>query len=171
VTITVACGDPSNPEVQTTPLAGVYVTGVYVKNATTIEDLNVSVSSDGTGAYQLVPPSSCPTTDPTCTIAPPLGVLFMTPNVVSDANGNATFTMMAKSVSTPFLGGPNDSPQFIGMQLDFSLGTTSGSAFVGYDEGNIFAATPELDSIALFASGAAGLAGYAMLRMRARRRA
>jgi len=33
--------------------------------------------------------------------------------------------------------------------------------------GNVFAATPELDSLALFGSGAIGLAGYLLLRRRA----
>jgi hypothetical protein len=33
-----------------------------------------------------------------------------------------------------------------------------------------FAATPELDSLALFGTGAAGLAGYALMRLRAARR-
>ena len=32
------------------------------------------------------------------------------------------------------------------------------------------AATPELDSLALFGTGAAGMAGYALMRIRARRR-
>jgi len=36
--------------------------------------------------------------------------------------------------------------------------------------GNIFARTPELGSIALFATGAAGMAGYAVARLRSRRR-
>jgi hypothetical protein len=34
--------------------------------------------------------------------------------------------------------------------------------------GNVFAATPELDSLALFGSGAVGLAGYVVMRRRAR---
>lgn len=36
--------------------------------------------------------------------------------------------------------------------------------------GNLFAATPELDSLVLFGTGGLGLAGYALLRRRARRR-
>jgi hypothetical protein len=36
-------------------------------------------------------------------------------------------------------------------------------------EGGIFAATPELDSIALFGTGATGMAGYVLMRMRAAR--
>jgi hypothetical protein len=36
--------------------------------------------------------------------------------------------------------------------------------------GQIFAQTPELDSLVLFGSGAAGLAGYGLMRIRARRR-
>jgi hypothetical protein len=38
------------------------------------------------------------------------------------------------------------------------------------DEGFVFAQTPELDSIALFGSGALSMVGYALLRARARRR-
>jgi hypothetical protein len=42
------------------------------------------------------------------------------------------------------------------------------------DDGNIsppaFAATPELDSLALFATGAAGMVGYGLMRIRAGRR-
>ena len=36
-------------------------------------------------------------------------------------------------------------------------------------QGNIFAATPELDSVILFGTGIAGLAGFALTRARARR--
>ncbi len=45
--------------------------------------------------------------------------------------------------------------------------TYSGTASVG---GTNLAATPELGSLALFGTGAAGMAGYVLMRARARRR-
>jgi hypothetical protein len=51
-------------------------------------------------------------------------------------------------------------------------GGNNGNGGNGNGNGNppSLAATPELDSLALFASGAVGMAGYGLLRLRARKR-
>ncbi len=48
-------------------------------------------------------------------------------------------------------------------------GNNNGSSGNGNNPPSV-AATPELDSLALFGAGAAGMAGYVVMRIRARRR-
>jgi hypothetical protein len=63
----------------------------------------------------------------------------------------------------------NELPQdgLVGLHLEVAIGTGGGSFPIGgIVGGQIFARTPELGSIALFRSGALGLAGFALARLR-----
>jgi hypothetical protein len=75
--------------------------------------------------------------------------------------------------------------RFFSMAAGVALLLTAGSAIAHADQGGNgrgnegngngnggpeISATPELDSIALFGTGAAGMAGYALMRLRAGRR-
>jgi hypothetical protein len=158
VTLTAYCGSvqPGNE------LSGVPI-NVYA-DSLTITDLKLSID----GSY---PSQTAPIGLPMLQLTPASGGL------VTDASGRATFTLRAVSESHPDLSGPQGSAQPLGLQFD--LGTAPGSLtpvswFGGlFGSGNvgaggvIYAATPELDSLLLFGSGIASMAGYVVLRRRA----
>jgi hypothetical protein len=153
VSVIAYCEDVTHPEDFSIPLAGIDVSAVSLWNTSGIGDLEMSISNDGSAPF----------------VATPVGVTTIdTTGIVSDAAGHATFIMRAESASHPFLGGPDGTPELIGMHFDVDAPT--GGTVVLPDEGLIFAETPELDSLVLFGTGAAGMAGYAMMRLRARRR-
>jgi hypothetical protein len=163
VTLTAYCGriDPDHV------LTGVAVTGVLASSTGAIPQLYAS--ANGNTPDTLLPENSVPG------LPFPGAVLQTPPGLRTDSEGHATFTLRAYSPVQPFLAGPDGAPQLIGLQLDMGVGTGithTGETFPvpvgGY--GGIFAATPELDSLALFGSGAVGMAGYALTRFRARRR-
>ena len=158
VTLYAFCGsvDPANA------LSNVTVTGVMASSNGTIPSL--MASADGSVPGVLLQAAPFPTT-----------VLPMAPNLTTDANGMVQFTLRARSTVQPFLAGPGGAPQWIGLQFQYGSGTgslPSGGTFneTIFGGGSIFAQTPELDSLFLFGSGAAGLAGYAVMRLRATRR-
>ncbi len=98
-------------------------------------------------------------------------------NLVTDSNGAVTFTLRATSPVQADLAGPGGVPQLIGLQLDFGAGSADSGSNGANDPsyqvlggGSIFAATPELDSLMLFGSGAMALASYGWLRVRSRNR-
>jgi hypothetical protein len=149
-------------------LSNVLVTGVFADSNGTIKDLEGS--ADGVNWTTLPPQGS----DPDQPF--PNVLLSMPANLMTDTAGNVGFTLYARSLSQPFLAGPDGAPRLIGMQLDKARGTAtdaSGAMTLTYKVGgfgDVIAATPELDSLVLFGTGAAGLAGYALMRMRARGR-
>ncbi len=101
--------------------------------------------------------------------------LFTLNKVVTDDSGQATFTVIASSTdpSQQYLGGADGAARLIAVQLDLSTGSVDNPQsvnFVKFDTGDVFAQTPELDSLLLLGSGGLGLAGYTLLRIRARRR-
>jgi hypothetical protein len=80
--------------------------------------------------------------------------------------------MRASSQSNPALS-PDGSATEVGLQFETGFATPSSGGTLPIfmlGGGQIFAQTPELDSLVLFGSGAAGLAGYGLMRIRARRR-
>jgi hypothetical protein len=153
----------------TTPLAGVAVTGVSVVSSGAVPGLVARV--DDAQGWQTVPLQGTS-----------MGVTLPTPQgVITDSQGQATFTFEATtlnkdgSVNTnTYLALPNGGTNWVGMDLE--LGTGMGFADNGpsgpepLGAGLVFAQTPELDSMALFGSGFMGLASYALMRVRARRR-
>ena len=103
---------------------------------------------------------------------PILQWVILADGLTSDANGQVNFTVALYSPSHADLSGVSGSPQAIGFQMDVdtSVPSPSGGLFGGglLLGSQIYAQTPELDSLILFGSGAAGLAGYALIRRRAR---
>jgi hypothetical protein len=147
-------------------LSNVVVSGVYATSSGTIPDLEAS--ADGSIPSVVLPLQMMPG------MPFPYSPLPTPPGLITDSTGKVQFTLRAQSPTHPFLAGPDGAPQVIGMQLELGTGSASGSGdplqyHVG-GFGDIVASTPELDSLALFGSGAMGLAGYAVLRLRARRR-
>lgn len=156
VAVVAFCENLSNPSDTSIRLPGVSVTAVSLFiNSTVPSDLTMSISSDGTGAFVSTPPGV---------------TTIQTTGITSDASGNATFIMRASSVSQSFLGNADGTAKLIGMHFDINDPTPSTGTIVLPDEGFVFAQTPELDSLALFGTGALGLLGYATMRMRTRNR-
>jgi hypothetical protein len=99
-------------------------------------------------------------------------------NVLTDTSGHATVTLRVRdSSATGYLADALDASgkAAIPIGLHIEWATATGDAITGdgtylLGAGTVFAATPELDSLALFGTGAMGMAGYAMMRFRARRR-
>jgi hypothetical protein len=165
VTLYAYCGSVDQDHL----LANVAVTGVLATSAGSIPQLEAT--ADGSDPSAQNPPIFLSTAFPGMSLPTPAGL-------ATDAGGKVTFTLRAYSPAQAILTGPDGAPQLIGLQLDYGSGTGT------YDVGNgpqtyqypvggfggLFAATPELDSLALFGSGALGLAGYGLMRMRARRR-
>ncbi len=94
------------------------------------------------------------------------------PVVIGPFDGSATFTLTSHT--------PNLNLQVsTDPTADGAIGSHTETVIAAFgqnisgppiaQEGGIFAATPELDSIALFGTGAMGMAGYAIMRMRAAR--
>jgi hypothetical protein len=139
-------------------LADVRVTNIRVASNGTIPGLMASV--DGSAPATLLTKTGVD--------------LNMPPNVVTDSTGAVQFMLRAMSTEHPFLAKADASPQLIGMHFESAVGN-GGADPATYElpfevGGGVFAATPELDSLVLFGSGAAGLAGYALMRFRGRRR-
>jgi hypothetical protein len=155
VTVLAFCEDLNHPEDVSVPLGGATVSAVSLFNSSGIADLTISVSTDGNGGFVATPPGV---------------TTIMTSGITSDSAGNATFIMRAQSTNSSFLGNSDGTPKLIGMHFDINLPDMKSTSIVLPDEGFVFAQTPELDSVVLFGSGALGLAGYALVRMRARRR-
>jgi hypothetical protein len=90
----------------------------------------------------------------------------------SNRDGIISFAMRANSFSHPNLS-PTGEATEIGLDVQFLYQIPSDTSPTGWlpirmkTEGELFAATPELDSLALFGTGAAGLAAYALMRTRA----
>jgi hypothetical protein len=149
-------------------LSHVWVKGIYASSNGTVD--NLLVSTDGTNFQPLL------VLDP-LSVAPASAPYFIkTPAALyTDDNGDVEFTLYLKS-GTPGawnLAGLDGAAQVIGMQFDNAYGTVGGSSQTTFHfggTGDISASTPELDSIFLFGSGVLGLAGYGVLRLRARRR-
>ena len=167
VTVSAFCWDGHIGDPQT-PLQGVSVTGLSVVSSGAVPGLVAMVQGGGT--WQTVP-----------LLGSGLVTLPTPAGVTTDQDGQATFTFEATtlnpdgSVNTnTFLALPGGGTSWVGLDLELGTGTgvglngPSGSEPLG--GGLVFAQTPELDSVFLFGSGAMSLAGYAMLRMRARRR-
>lgn len=148
-------------------LSNVELTGVYATSNGTIP--NLEASADGVN-YTVLPLQGF---DPGLPF--PSVPLATPPGLVTDDQGNVQFTLYAQSPDTAMLAAPDGGTQVIGMQLDAGRGVVTSAGGGGSPVtfrvggfGDVFAATPELDSLALFGTGAAAMAGYAMLRMRAR---
>jgi len=150
-------------------LTNVAVTGVLATSTGTIPELEAT--ADGSDPSAQNPPIFLSTAFPGMALPTPAGL-------ATDGAGKVTFMLRAYSPVQAILTGPDGAPQLIGLQLDYGSGTGTydlGSGPQTYQYpvggfGGIFAATPELDSLALFGSGALGLVGYGLMRMRARRR-
>jgi hypothetical protein len=162
VNLHAACG--------TDPLSGVAVTGIYATSNGKIPGL--MASADGslpTTLLNVFTGKGYPT-DKTFLAAPA--------SLATDANGDAHFLLRLTSTDPDFgvLTAPDGGTQIIGAEIQEATGTGIDPSTGGlYDidwsvKGSIFAATPELDSLALFGSGALGLVGYGMMRIRARRK-
>lgn len=171
MTLTAYCGDvaPGNE------LTGVAVTAVYATSTGAIPELKASVDGSPPGTLLPVPKSQSDFTSAKLDTQDPGTGNYP----VTDARGNVTLRLRAQSAEQPFLAGIDGAPVLIGLQLDWGAGTGGWVDPTGvmrdyptpvFGGGGIYAATPELDSLVLFGSGATGLAGYALLRLRARRR-
>ncbi len=163
VTVYAYCGSPDNP------LANVLVTGVSV---TGLPALQLEGSANG-DVPNIPLPAGFPTAPAnltTISAANPQGL-------TTDATGHVTFKLRVQSLdpSISQLALPSGAPRFVGLYLSFGYNEPPGAPFDpsnpdAFAGGKVWAATPELDSILLFGTGAAGMAGYALTRMRARRR-
>ena len=143
-TVTAYCGT-------TTPgneLAGLTVNVSADRASTAPSDLMVSLN--GGAAVNL-------------TVAPTETLLA---TETTDSAGNLVLNISASSVSTPDLAAVS---QPIGFHFEMGVSAPGGAPEYLPLGGRIFAATPELDSIALFGTGAMGMAGYAIMRLRAAR--
>jgi hypothetical protein len=163
VTLYAYCGQIDADHV----LSGVSVVGVLASSNGVIPQLEASV--DGSIPTTVLPVAGLPG------LPIPGATLNTPPGLMTDSQGKVTFLLRAQSPVHPFLAGPDGAPQLIGLQLAYGTGTgitPDGGTYPVYTGGlgSIFASTPELDSLVLFGTGAAGLAGYTLLRLRARRR-
>jgi len=98
--------------------------------------------------------------------------------VITDASGHATLILRVRDTSaTGYLADTLEAsgkPAIpIGLHIEYATATSdliAGDGTYALGGGFVYAATPELGSLALFGTGAMGMAGYAMMRFRARRR-
>jgi hypothetical protein len=93
------------------------------------------------------------------------------PATLGPFTGSAVFNIVGASNILP----PGTASAHVGVQIETVTGAWGGPLLSGSGGvlkpgtfGDVLAQTPELDSLALFASGVAGLIGYATLRRRAR---
>jgi len=150
-------------------LTNVAVTGVSAMSTGTIPELEAT--ADGSDPSTQNPPAFLSTSFPGSALPTAAGLH-------TDSNGAVTFDLRAYSAVQPVLTGVDGAPQLIGLQLDYGSAPSSydvNGQTVNYQSpiggfGGIFAATPELDSLTLFGSGALGLAAYGLMRIRSRRR-
>lgn len=141
------------------PLSGVSISVKASRTPNAPADLEADVNGAAKQSLPLCDPASLPMC-PAATLATGL---------LTDANGNASFTLEADSATVWDLA---TLAQPIGLQFELttSVNTSTGLQSVTRMLTGDIRATPELDSIALFGSGALGMAGYALLRLRAGRR-
>ncbi len=162
----------SNPNVWSSPVT-LYAYCGSVDTGHALSNVAVTaVMASSTGAIPQLEASVDGTHFQTLTLGFPGTALTMPPNLVTNAAGMVQFTLYAQSPVRSFLAGPDGAPQLIGLQLDYGSSTVSNLDGSTYQApvggfGGIFAQTPELDSFLLFGSGAAGLASYGLLRLRA----
>lgn len=95
------------------------------------------------------------------------------PVTIGPFDGTASFTVVGASNLLP----PGVAAEKVGVDIQVVTGAfsgslldpTTGTTLAPFTGGDVLAKTPELDSIALFATGALGLLSYVGLRRRARR--
>jgi hypothetical protein len=152
------CATQQNPNDTSKPLAGVKVTDVDI---TSFAFNDLVGSADGKDPY-IGLPMGVNTPLPIATTGFPSGI-------ITNASGQAMFLLRVESPANPWLSYPDGGTRLVGLHLD--IGTGMGNVQPDpIGAGLVYAATPELDSLALFGTGAAGMAGYALMRLRARGR-
>jgi hypothetical protein len=163
--LTAWCGEPMPGN----ELTGVAVVAVTASRSPLVPDLQASFDgSSPTTGLNAMPPTTFDMKNPVTGQYP-----------LTDEHGQVTLRVRAHSEGRPFLAGEEGAPQVVGLHLDWAVGRASYQDAKGGTQdlpsllvggGSIWAATPELDSLALFATGAVGMAGYGMTRLRARRK-
>ena len=154
---------------QATPPDGVYVGSAQVH--VFCQDTMGNNLGDITGAMVQISIDTSGTTTPNSmfTITGPGVTTPGNPVVIGPFDGFGSFTVRGASNLLP----PGVASAQVGVNYDVvtqAWGTPLGGPLSagGSADGTVFARTPELDSIALFATGALGLLSYAALRRRAR---
>jgi hypothetical protein len=168
VTLYAWCNDTSDHPA----LSNVQVVGVGATVSQNVGPLLGSANGDVPDVLLPVNGSPYPANLTTISAANPQGLL-------TDSTGHVTFHLRVESTDPTVwdLALPDGGPQLVGLYL--SYGYSNGPVDPGQlnplfpnamGGGAVWAATPELDSLVLFGSGAAGMAAYALVRIRARRR-